>query len=77
MCHTFFIQSSTDAFLTLPHPFFNFSPEITQFTNGQQRMTMMMEVEANVMVMTAAIIQSIMLYMSGAQRNLGHIGSDQ
>ena len=28
-------------------------------------------------MMTAAIIQSIMLYMSGAQRNLGHIGSDQ
>lgn len=28
-------------------------------------------------MMTAAIIQSIMLYMSEAQHNLGHIGSDQ
>ena len=57
MYHTFFIHSSTDAFLTLPRPFFNFSPEITQFTNGQQRMTTMMEVVVKVTAMTAAIIQ--------------------
>ena len=57
MYHTFFIHSATDAFLTLPCPFFNFSPEITQFTNGQQRMTTMMEVVVKVTAMTAAIIQ--------------------